>query len=120
MDLDTKKPFCLTVLARTLVKPAKVMQLRRQLVRTLDRTTEVVTVDFKGKAILVTIIQQVGGVVISIQQQAVGVRVTIHNNMGSSEKERKNQQIVFHCSHQPFATIERKAFSLFFYSLLLT
>merc|ERR1711874_248005 len=76
--------------------------------------------DFKGKAILVTIIQQVGGVVISIQQQAVGVRVTIHNNMGSSEKERKNQQIVFHCSHQPFATIERKAFSLFFYSLLLT
>ena len=96
------------------------MQRLRQPVPTLDLMTEAAMADSKGRVILATTIQQAGGGVINIQQQAAGVRVTIHNNMGSSEKERKNQQIVFHCSHQPFATIERKAFSLFFYSLLLT
>ena len=75
--------------------------------------------DSKGRAILATTIQQAGGGVINIQQQAAGVRVTIHNNMDNSEKEGKNLHNVFHYSHHPFVTVERKAFLLIFYSLSL-
>ena len=109
--------FTFSVLVTIRPKLAKRMALRRQQVRTLALTMEAVMVDFRDKVIRVTTIRA-DGAATSIQQQAAGVKVTIHNNTDSSENKTKFKNMkrnVFHYSHHtPFVTVAGK-FSPFFF-----
>ena len=110
------KYYYSTVLEKTLVKPARAMQRRRQPVRTLDRTTEAVTADFRVRVIPATTIRQAGGAAINIQQPAVGVRVIIHNSMDSSEKEGKTPTNCISLFSSPICNRWTKGSSPYFFT----